>query len=109
MVRPVNQALQILFRHAANMHHRDPMKAAHIARRFEAGNVGEFKKCAGWCAKAEAPHFRIAGFEIRKRLAANVVVQEIAGRAIQARFSARHLAAIGFNKANVHVFNNIMP
>ncbi len=37
-----------------------------------------------------------------------MVVQEIAGWAIQFRFSARHLAAIGFNKANVHVFNNIM-
>lgn len=90
------------------MHHRDPMKAAHIARRFEAGNVGEFKECAGIGSETKTPHFRIAGFEIRERLAANVVVQEVAGRAMQPRFSARHLAAIGFNKANVHVFNNIM-
>ena len=85
------------------------MKAAHIARGFEAGNIGEFKEGAGWCAEAEAPHFRITGFEIREGLAAHMVVQEVAGWAIQARFSARHLAAIGFYAVNVHVFNNIMP
>lgn len=85
------------------------MKAAHIARGFEAGNIGEFKECTGWCAKAEAPHFRIAGFEIRERLAAHVVVQEIAGWAIQFRFGARHLAAIGFYVINVHARNDSMP
>lgn len=84
------------------------MKAAHIACWFEAGNIGEFKEGARWCAEAEAPHFWITGFEICEGLAAHVVVQEVAGWAIQARFSARHLVAIGFNKANVHVFNNIM-
>ena len=84
------------------------MKAAHISRRFEAGNIGEFKEGTRRRAKAEAPHFWIAGFEIRERFAAHMVVQEIAGWAIQARFCPRHLAAIGFNKANVHVFNNIM-
>ena len=108
MVRPVNQTFQVIFGHAANVHHRDPMKAAHIARRFEAGNVGEFKEGARWRAKTEAPHFRIAGFEIRERLASHMVVQEIAGWAIQARFGTRHLAAIDFYVLNVHIFNNIM-
>ena len=83
MIRPFDQLRKIARGKARYIDDGDPMKTSAVSGGLDPRNIRQLNEAIRCNSRAEAPSFRMAGFEISEFLATDSVHKKIVGFLIQ--------------------------
>ncbi len=82
----------------------DPMKPAPISSRLYTGEIRQFDKPIRSNSRAEPPSLRVTGFEIRERLAADRVDEDVTRLTVKSFSGTGKAAAEHFELSGIHKY-----